>query len=92
MQSQMHLWTLHPGHPQLHPLLVIPSAAEMVTPPFTTEGTAAPPSHMDLYQRGPYYTEQTVHTITSKIETYNETAVNFGSMKSTKRIQPPPKT
>jgi hypothetical protein len=67
MQSQMHLWTLHPGHPQLHPLLVIPSAAEMVTPPFTTEGTAAPPNHMDLYQRGPYYTEQTVHTITSKI-------------------------
>ena len=36
-------------------------AAEMTTLPFTTESTTAPFNHMDPYQRGQYFTEQTVH-------------------------------
>ena len=43
----------------------------MVTPPFAIESTTAPFNHMDPYHRGPYFTEQTVHTITFKIYTYN---------------------
>ena len=47
--------------------------AEMVTPPCTTEGTAALPNQIDFYHRRPCYTEQTVHTITFNIYTYTYT-------------------
>lgn len=34
-------------------------AVEMITPPFTTASTMMPFNHMDLYQQGEYFTEQT---------------------------------
>ena len=44
---------------------------EMVTPPCTTEGTAALPNQNDFHHRRPCYTEQTVHTIIFNIYTCN---------------------
>ena len=94
-QSQMHLWTLHLGYPELHHLLAILFLRQklMVTPPFATESTTAPFNHMDPYHRGPYFTEQTVHTITFKIYTYNgdrrELWVNEANNNGFSRLRKP---
>jgi hypothetical protein len=46
-------------------------ATEMITPPFATADPMTAFNHPGPHQRGEYFTEQTVHTVTFKTYTYN---------------------